>query len=58
MINFGRLSNKTGTIVRMVDDNDVKIEDNSYGSEHVYEVYIPLFGNVLVLDGFIKQIKE
>lgn len=55
---LGNFSNKTGTIVRMVDDNDVEIEDDSYGSKHVYEVYIPLFGSVLVLDGFIKRIKE
>lgn len=55
---LGRLSNKTGTIVRMVDDNEVEIEDNSDGTKHVYEVHIPLFGSVFVLDGFIKHIKE
>ena len=55
---LGRLSNKTGTIVRMVDDNEVEIEDNSDGTKHVYEVHIPLFGSVFVLDGFINHIKE
>ena len=42
----------------MVDDGEVEIEDNCDGSKHVYEVHIPLFGSVLVLDGFIKRIKE
>ena len=55
---LGRLSNKEGIIVRMVDDDEVEIEDNSDGMKHVYEVHIPLFGSVFVLDGFIKHIKE
>ena len=55
---LGRLSNKEGTIVRMLDDDEVKIEGNYDGSKRVYEVHIPLFGSILVLDGFIKHIKE
>ena len=55
---LGRFSNKEGTIIRMVDDGEVEIEDNSDGTKHVYEVYIPLFGSVLVLDEFIKHIKK
>ena len=55
---LGRLSNKEGTIVRMVDDDEVEIEDNYDGNKCVYEVHIPLFGSVFVLDGFIKHIKE
>lgn len=55
---LGRFSNKEGTVIRMVDDDEVEIEDNSDGMKRVYEVYIPLFGSVLVLDEFIKPIKE
>ena len=55
---LGRFSNEEGTIVRMVDDDEVEIEDNSDDMKHVYEVHVPLCGSVLVLDGFIKHIKE
>ena len=46
---------KIGTIIRRMDD-EVEIEDDGFNSKYVYEVYVPLFPTIQVLDGFIKPV--
>lgn len=44
-------SGKKGTVERLIDDE-------IYGDDRVYEVYVPFHGFVQVLSSFIKPIKE
>lgn len=53
--NLGEFSGKKGTIIRRINDNEVLIQDDIYGSKFVYEVDIPLHGTVQILDGFIEN---
>lgn len=48
---LGIFSGRKGTIEKLIDDE-------IYGDEKVYEVYVPLHGNVEVLSSFIRHIKE
>ena len=48
---LGIYSGRKGTIEKLIDDE-------VYGDERVYEVYVPFHGNVQVLSSFIKAIKE
>lgn len=54
--NLDNLSGKIGTIIRRMDDDEVKIEDNVFHSKYVYEVDVPLHPTIQVLEGFIKRI--
>lgn len=55
--NLHELSGKKGIIEGKLDDSEVIIEDNVYGSKYVYKVST-LYGDVEVLDGFIRPIKN
>lgn len=48
---LGIFSGRKGIIEKLV-------EDEIYGDEIVYEVYVPFYGNVEVLSSFIQSIKE
>ena len=48
---LGIFSGRKGIIEKMVDDE-------IYRDERVYEVYVPLHGNVEVLSSFIQPVKE
>ena len=54
--NLDNLSGKIGTIIRRMDDDKVEIEGDAFNSKYVYEVYVPLFPTIQVLEGFIKPV--
>ena len=54
--NLDNLSGKIGTIIRRMDDDEVEIEGDAFNSKYVYEVYVPLFPTIQVLEGFIKPV--
>ena len=51
---LGCFSGKKGIIIRQMDTEEVIINDELYNSKFVYEVYVPLHGNILALDGYMK----
>ena len=54
--NLDNLSGKIGTIIRRMDEDEVEIEGDAFNSKYVYEVYVPLFPTIQVLEGFIKLV--
>ena len=54
--NLDNLSGKIGIIIRRMDDDEVEIEGDAFNSKYVYEVYVPLYPTIQVLEGFIKPV--
>lgn len=54
--NLDSLAGKIGTIIRRMNDDEVEIEDEVFNSKAVYEVYVPLYPTIQVLEGFIKPV--
>ena len=54
--NLDNLYGKIGTIIRRMDDDEVEIEGDAFNSKYVYEVYVPIFPTIQVLEGFIKPV--
>lgn len=51
---LGWLSNKGGYVERKLSDDEIAFEDKSLEGQNVYEVWVPLYGNICVLESFIK----